>query len=86
MNEISLETAISLAERYLNEVVRNSYDSPKNDRWVISLDKVYDRGGYWALHYQSELYLKTGNPSYLLAGNLPIKVSRSTGEILGFER
>jgi hypothetical protein len=28
--------------------------------------------------------MKTGNPSYLLAGNLPLKLSKLTGEILGF--
>lgn len=86
MSEISLETAISVAEHYLNEVMRNPYDAPKNDRWVISLDKIYEREGYWIFHYQSELYLKTGNLSYLLAGNLPLKISRANGEILGFEK
>ncbi len=83
MNEITKQTAIAIAEQHLNEVIRSPYDSPVGDRWVISMENIQDCGDYWLMHYQSEMYLKTENPSYLLAGNLPINISK-TGKILGF--
>lgn len=84
MNQISLESAILAAERYLNTVVRNPHDPPQDDHWIISKDKIKDCNSYWLFHYQSERYVTTRNPSYMLAGNLPLKMAKS-GEILGFE-
>jgi hypothetical protein len=83
MSEINLVQAIEIAERYLNESVRDSFNSVQGDRWVVSAEKAVDCGEYWKFHYQSAMYLSTDNPSYLLVGNLPLRVSK-TGEVLGF--
>jgi len=83
MSEINLVQAIEIAERYLNESVRDSCNSVQGDRWIVSAEKVVDCGEYWKFHYQSAMYLNTDNLSYLLAGNLPLRVSK-TGEVLGF--
>ncbi|WP_080937369.1 YrhB domain-containing protein [Burkholderia plantarii] len=83
MTVITLTAAIEIAENYLNESVRTSYNSPKDDRWVVSTEKIVDCGECWLFHYQSALYLSTGDPAYLLAGNLPLRVSK-VGAVLGF--
>jgi len=85
MSKVSLIQAIDIAERYLNESIRTEHNSVLGDRWIVSKEKIVDCGGHWMLHYQSSKYLSTGNPIYLLAGNLPLKVSK-TGEVLGFDR
>lgn len=37
----------------------------------------------WVFFYNSEHYLKTGDVGYALAGNAPIVVMKSTGEVRG---
>jgi hypothetical protein len=74
---ISLDEAIVVAERHLNETVRKPQDSVPGDFWVVSRENVTDLGDYWLMHYQSALYLQTGSLSYLLAGNLPLRISKA---------
>ncbi|WP_174998294.1 YrhB domain-containing protein [Burkholderia lata] len=83
MTEISLAAAIEIAESYLNESVRTPHNSIEDDRWVVSMEKIVDCGECWLFHYQSALYLSTGDPAYLLAGNIPLRVSKA-GVVLGF--
>jgi len=83
MSEINLKQAACIAERYLNEFVRTSYNSPPDDKWVVLVESAVDCGEYWMFHYQSAMYLSAGKLSYLLAGNLPLKISKM-GDVLGF--
>lgn len=83
MTTISLNDAIRIVELHLNEVVRNAYDSPPGDSWVVTKANIQEHGDYWLMPYQSKLYWDTENPSYLLAGNHPLKISKS-GNVLGF--
>jgi hypothetical protein len=83
MSNINLVQAIEIAEHYLNESVKDPHDPVQGDRWVVSKEKIIDCDEYWIFHYQSAMYLSTENPSYSLAGNLPLRVSKK-GEVLGF--
>ncbi len=51
------------------------------DRFVIVDDLTLERGFGWVFFYDSERYQKTGNIADAIAGNGPVIVNKSTGDI-----
>ena len=71
---LSLEDAKVKAE---SELFRLQFQYP-----VVVLDqatKEFEFG--WVFFYQSEEFVRTGNPSARLAGNAPLLVNRLSGEV-----
>src|SRR5207245_2906030 len=52
-----------------------------NPTWEPALTKVEDAGDAWRVFYNSRIYVETGNTSHALAGNLPLLVSKETGNV-----
>jgi hypothetical protein len=80
---ITLERAIELAEKYLNNEIKD-HALFKDTLFVVERALVKEFDDYWLLFYQTDRYIKSGDVFDALVGNLPIKVSKA-GEILGFE-
>jgi hypothetical protein len=82
---ISLENAIEIAEKYLNEAVKDRVVF--NDcQFVVERNLIKELNDYWIFYYQTDKFLETNDLSRALVGNIPLKVSKTNGEILGFEK
>lgn len=55
---------------------------PDNDSWVIDLQHTIERPFGWVFFYGSQLFEKTGDFKYAVAGNAPFIVNRDTGAIV----
>jgi len=82
MDIVSLEQAIKIAEKYLNEEVRDPFVF-KNSRFVVEHDLIKKFDDHWLFFYQTDSYIESGDVLDALVGNLPISISK-TGKILGF--
>jgi hypothetical protein len=71
---ITQEQAEAVARRVIDEPDPYWPDRPPH---VITKVEPHRLG--WLFYYQSDEYVRTGNPSAMLAGNGPVLVSRSNG-------
>jgi len=60
------------------DYTRNLSDT---DAFVIVEDSTLEKEWGWVFFYTSEMYLKTGDPKYALAGNAPYIVIRESGDV-----
>ena len=82
MDIISLEQAIKIAEKYLNEEIRDPVLF-KDSVFIVERALINECDDYWIFFYQTDRYIKSEDVFDALVGNLPIKISKF-GEILGF--
>jgi hypothetical protein len=71
---ITQEKAEAVARQVIDEPDPYWPDRPPH---VITKIETHRLG--WLFYYQSEEYIRTGNPSAMLAGNGPVLVSRADG-------
>lgn len=73
---ISFEQAKEIAERYLADA------RPAGDIPVILHDaSVQEVADGWVFYYDSEQFIRTGEPKAALLGNVPLLVDRHTGHV-----
>ena len=72
---MDLSLAKTIAQRWLED------HAPADTRFVICDQFTRERPFGWVFCYQSEQYLKTKDPKYLLAGNAPLIVDRADGSV-----
>jgi hypothetical protein len=70
---ITIDQARQIAEKKLQEL-----QSKSNTVFALLKDCISFEYG-WIFFYQSEKYVKTADPEFLLGGNAPILVDRETG-------
>ncbi len=58
--------------------------SPPNQPWAIDENHTRETPSAWVFFYNSQRYLKTGQVVHKLAGNGPVFVNKSTGEVQSF--
>ncbi len=63
-----------------NEIA--SYPQPENDRYIILDESTLSKEWGWVYFYTSEMWYKTGELSYAVAGNAPFIIEKSTGNIM----
>jgi Immunity protein 35 len=73
---IDRNAAYEIATKAINE----KYHEP-SDSLVIAQDATIEKDFGWVFFYNSELYLRTGDERYLLAGNAPVIVDRDDGSV-----
>lgn len=56
-------------------------DFPDGDELVIADDSTIEKHWGWVFFYSSRLRLQTGETRFALAGNAPLIVARSTGQV-----
>ncbi len=71
---ITQEQAEAVARQVINEP-----DPYWPDRSPHVITKIEPHRLGWLFYYQSEEFIRTGNPSAMLAGNGPVLVSRADG-------
>lgn len=71
MSRIDEAQAFQLAQARINQLAVAS-----NDQFVIISDYTEEINEGWAFFYNSEDFVRSGNPSDALAGNGPILVTR----------
>lgn len=72
---VGLGEARAAAERFLDLRVR-----PQHGYEVVILDSyVRDEGGSWLFPYNGVGYIERNDPTEMMLGNSPIRVSKETG-------
>jgi hypothetical protein len=69
------KSALNRAAKVLAEKV------PPGQSWAIIEDHTRESASAWIFFYNSLRYLETGNMIHRLAGNGPIFVNKTTGEV-----
>jgi hypothetical protein len=71
-----------ITQEQAEAVARNAIDEPDPywpDRLPHVITRIEPHRLGWLFYYQSQEYVRTGNPSTMLAGNGPVLVSRIDG-------
>jgi hypothetical protein len=77
-----MENAIDIAEKYLNEEVKNAYVF-KDCKFVVERDLTRGNDDFWVFFYQTDRYIETRNIFETLVENSSVKVSKA-GVVFGF--
>lgn len=72
---ISIHDARRVAERFLDENVRERFDFEV----VIVAGAVRDDGAKWIFPYDGKAYVECGDWQQAMAGNVPVTVDKVTG-------
>lgn len=75
---LNFEDAIAAVEKQLAKID----DLPEGDSLVLVPEHTIERPFGWVFFYTSRLYRDTGDIKYALAGNAPLIVNRSSGEVV----
>jgi oxalate decarboxylase/phosphoglucose isomerase-like protein (cupin superfamily) len=60
----------------------DSYPQPEGDKYIVLDESTVSRDWGWVFFYTSEMWHKTGELSYAVAGNAPFIVEKSTGNVI----
>ena len=75
---LNYEDAVAAVEKQLAKVD----DLPEGDSLVLVSEHTIERPFGWVFFYTSRLYSDTGDIKYALAGNAPLIVNLSSGEVV----
>ncbi|SMF25122.1 Immunity protein 35 [Alteromonadaceae bacterium Bs31] len=69
------------AKEFVETEIAN-YPKPESDRYIILDEETIEKEWGWVFFYTSEKWHQTQELKYAVAGNAPLIVERSTGNIV----